>query len=93
MKDKQNTTGADAGVPLEPRVRAFRVTCRGIGDGIYFAETARKAKLASMLSGRDAGYQVQFSDLHVRRAPEFDARTYLGKRPQQGLSPEYFDAP
>lgn len=83
----------DARLAFEPLVRAFRVTCRGIGDGIYFARTASDAKLASMLAGRDAGYQVQFSDLHVRRAPEFDARTYLGKRPQQGVSPEYFDAP
>jgi hypothetical protein len=87
------STDLDARLAFEPLVRAFRVTCRGIGDGIYFAKTASEAKLASMLAGRDAGYKVRFCDLRVIRAQEFDGRTYLGKRPQQGVAPEYFDAP
>jgi hypothetical protein len=73
----QNEHNTDARVPVDPLVRAFRVTCRGIGDGIYFATSASKAKLASMLAGSEAGYDVRFSDLHVRRAPEFDDRTYF----------------
>ena len=73
------------------RVRAFRVTCRGIGDGIYFADSADKAKLYSLIDGRDAGYHVNFRDLRVRRAPDFDARTYLGKRWKRGIIPDYFD--
>jgi hypothetical protein len=72
-------------------LKAFRVTCNGIGDGIYFSENASKAKVAALLAGREAGYSVEFRHLRVIRAPGFDRRTYLGKIPGQGICPEYFD--
>lgn len=67
-------------------VRAFSVACAGFEPGIYFAQTASKAKIMALLQARDAGYKdLNFSDLRVKRAPEFDGATYGGKTPKRGV--------
>ena len=83
----------DPRVPVDPLVRAFRVTCDGFSDAIYFSTTASKAKASALVQARDAGYALNFSDLRVKRAPEFDNATYCGKTPRTGVIPEYLDAP
>ena len=79
--------------PAEALVRAFSVTCNGFSEGIYFCSTAGKAKAAALAQARNAGYALNFADLRVKRAPEFDGATYCGKTPTTGVIPEYLDAP
>ena len=74
-------------------IKAFRVTLALVGDGIYFAASAPKARYAALLQARDAGFRVGFPDLRCRRAPEFDGRTYCGRTPNRGIDPIYFDRP
>ncbi len=73
------------------RLKAFRVIRSGFPAAIYFAETASKAKISSLIAGRDAGYSISFSDLSVKRAPEFDGATYCGEVPRVGCLPQYLE--
>lgn len=78
-----------AALAFEPLVRAFSVSCDGFAPGIYFAQTASKAKISALLQARDAGYKdTRFSDLRVKRAPEFDGATYCGETPRHGVVPD-----
>ena len=96
MNDEQNTKPEAATDPqgrLDALVRAFSVTCNGFSEGIYFCSTAGKAKAAALAQARNAGYALNFADLRVKRAPEFDGATYCGKTPTTGVIPEYLDVP
>lgn len=62
-------------------------------DGIYFANNASGAKIKALLQAREAGFNINFSDLRVRRAPEFDGATCHGTTPTCGVLPEYLDVP
>jgi len=42
------------------------------GEGICFAESASKAKALIFRSANDAGFQVRFQDIKVRRSPSYD---------------------
>ncbi len=56
--------------------RAFRVTCPRWGsevDAIAAADSAAAARVMSVRSSQDAGYDLSFADFRVRRAREFDA--------------------
>lgn len=44
------------------------------GNGFCFAESASKAKALIFRSAKDAGFQVRFQDITVRRAPALDGR-------------------
>jgi len=52
-------------------IRAFLTEWKGI-VGVTYAETAGKARYNNMLSGRDAGYDVQITEIKVKRLPEYD---------------------
>ncbi len=54
--------------------RAYRTEAWGIA-GIVFAATASKARWACVRGARSAGYSTAFSDVSVRRAPEYDGAT------------------
>lgn len=62
-------------------MKAFRVHAEGFDrDGIYWAENASKARYRAMLGASDAGYDLAFRDLRVRRAPEYDSPKYTPKK-------------
>ena len=49
---------------------------------IVYARTHGKARYVTLLEAQDAGYMVRFSDIHVRRAPEYDnSLTHHGYAP------------
>lgn len=74
------------------RMRAFRVSCFGFEDRIYFAQSRDAARHAALSLIRECGCRYRLhSDVHARRAPEFDTRTVDGKRPTTGTLPESFD--
>lgn len=60
----------------EPAVLAFRTSCCDVVS-VVFATSRGRARQATMLSANDAGYRVSFTDVRVRRAPEFDRREML----------------
>lgn len=55
-------------------IRAFRVVVTNWPEavGIYAAESAKQAKYMSYAAAKEAGYDVPFALLLVRRAPEYD---------------------
>lgn len=54
-------------------MKAWRVAIRGWDiKGIVAAETRGKAKYIVKSSGNDAGYQIKFPDINVRREPKYD---------------------
>ncbi len=53
--------------------RAFRCKVSGFEAGIYLAESAGKARYRTYASAGDAGYDLDFADIRVRRSPEYDA--------------------
>lgn len=73
--------------------RAFYcwVPCIG-GDGedntgVYRAETRSKAKYLCYLNAHDAGFDIGFPDIRVRRAPAFDVSQF-----NNGTMPEFITA-
>lgn len=72
-------------------IRAFRVKAHGT-EAIVFATSASKARYSCYFSANDAGYKTTFTDISVKRAPEYDCREDTnGKIPRTGLcfSAEY----
>lgn len=64
-------------------VRAFRVECAFWQPPIVSicrAESASKAKFKCWESANEVGYKVEFADLKVRRAPEYDAAKLIPGR-------------
>jgi hypothetical protein len=56
------------------RIVAWRVTACGFPDaGIYAAATQTGAKVLALAAAEDAGYTIAWTDLDVRRTPEFDS--------------------
>lgn len=62
-------------------IKAFLTNWKGI-EGVTYAVSAGKARYANMLSGRDAGYDVQLTEIEVKRLPEYDNYvTLMGETP------------
>ena len=54
-------------------MKAWRASIRGWNiEGIIAAETRAKAIYIVYSSGKDAGYQLKFADINVRREPKYD---------------------
>ena len=79
---------ADAGLAIEPRVRAFRVECAGI-IAVVFSQSAGKARYAAARSAHDAGYlrTPNPADVRCTRAKEFDGRS--GVKPGRPYGLDY----
>jgi len=60
-------------MPEEKDRRAFQTDACGV-TCIVFHHSAGKARSSTYRSARDAGYQVGFSDIRVRRRPDLDGR-------------------
>jgi len=69
---------------LEPIVlRSFRVVVNNWPEATSIVKTtsATKARYAAWRSAKEAGYALPFSDLRVRRAPEYDNANLVVGRP------------
>lgn len=51
--------------------KAFKAVCYGV-ECIVFAKTASKARNITRVAAIDGGWEVEFMDIRVIRAPEFD---------------------
>ena len=73
----------------KPKRKAYRVVCRPItrDAGIYSAETAPKAKAQALAQATEAGYDVNWTDFRVTRAPEYDQWAEGWKR--NGVGEDY----
>lgn len=59
-------------------MKAYRTKLYGI-TSIVFAETAARARSATLRAARDAGYEgKKYFDVESSRAPEFDGRLTIG---------------
>jgi len=56
-------------------IRAFKTKAIGT-TSIVFAESAGKARTATVRSANDAGYKISYPDVTVHRSPEFDCRKW-----------------
>jgi hypothetical protein len=75
------THGIEAVEVILVVLKAFRVSAHGT-EGITFATTRARARWAAVRSARDAGYETKFSDVTVKRAPEYDnMETSQGRKP------------
>lgn len=75
-------------------LRAFEFYDREtLVSGITFASSVSKARYRIRLAARDAGYSTDFGDIRLRRAPQYDGATFLGKSVRIGAtySPEHLD--
>jgi hypothetical protein len=63
-------------------MKAYKVTYKKLpGDVAYYAnETASKARYDALLALQDGYTNVQFQDIRVVRAPEFDELAQQAKR-------------
>ena len=88
MMNLQTEHNADARVPVDPLVRAFRVECAGI-VAVVFSQSPGKARYAAARSAHDAGYLRSPNPAEVRctRAPEFDGRS--GVKPGRPYGLDY----
>ena len=58
-------------------IRAFEMVALDI-TSIVFAESAGKARAATVRTANDVGFTVTFPDVVVRRAPDFDCALMSG---------------
>lgn len=75
---------------MTDKMRAFKTTCGVIS--IVFADTASQARYDTYKAAREAGYFVEFGEITVKRAPEYDNREQIdGRLPaaRKCLDPEY----
>jgi hypothetical protein len=54
-------------------VRAFRTVCNDLAS-IVFAESPQRARYATYLAAKDAGFNSPLHCITVKRAPTFDVR-------------------
>lgn len=76
-------------------LRVFAAWVPGIIDGtypdgvaLYRAVSASKARYLCVLAAQDAGFNVGFQDVRVRRAKQYDNATF-----KNGVMPRYVEAP
>lgn len=63
-------------------MKAYEISVEGFGDTlvIYSAETASKARYQTKLQLQDAGHDVDFGDIYLRRVPKYDHLATSQKR-------------
>ena len=72
-------------------IRAFWASWGGVRS-IVFEETAGKARYATYLTAKDAGYEPNLIDVKVTRAKAYDVqRTVRGTIPTVGFCHDYND--
>ena len=76
------------GLGIGASMKAFSVVWieMVMDEGIYWAETAGKAKYRAYLQAKDAGYDLSITELIACRRPGFDDHPQAGDR---GISLEY----
>ena len=74
-------------------MKAWRIVWPGLPDevGIYIASTAGKARAMAHRQLHEAGYKGRWTELRVRRAPEYDrwAERQPERRRQTGITEEW----
>jgi len=65
---------------VREKLVAWRVLVQGFEVSIVRAVSRGQARHAAVSSARDAGYQVGYGDVTVRRAPSFDAADLCPRR-------------
>ncbi len=62
----------------------FRATIYGFPDSIVSAQTSSKARHVVVSSAREVGYMIDYKDVSVRRAPEYDNATCANRPLEPG---------
>lgn len=71
--------------PSAKQVRAFRSRSVGV-ESIVFANSYAQARHITVKSANDASYPIDYADVVVHRAPEYDCRlTIDGRVPALGI--------